>query len=95
MKIVDNRKTLKQPKPDPIEAGEILIGRGSGSHYLVLEGALTLLRINDLRVVDLRASMSLERTGIHKEDITITFEGVKEAAPFHQLFSTLLDATKN
>jgi hypothetical protein len=75
MKIVDNRITA--PVNTPLEAGEVLIGSWSGKHYIVLSDLKSVLRVENLNVTSI-SSISYERTGIKKENISITFEGAKQ-----------------
>ncbi|KRE33448.1 hypothetical protein [Paenibacillus sp. Soil724D2] len=71
MKIVNNMP--KAPKERPIAEGDIVIGANSGDYYLILENDKAL-NLNDMRLTGGTVHLSLIRTNITKENITITFE---------------------
>lgn len=72
MKIVDN---MPNKLTGELEKGEIIKGNNSGHYYMIVisGGVMKALNLEKLNVLTL-GGMDYERTGIKRENITITFE---------------------
>ena len=70
MNIVDNFKNEVKSK---LEDGEIVKGEMSGNYYMVIDKGTKLLQLHELYTTSLAGTVFV-RTGIKRENVTITFK---------------------